>query len=143
MLATIPLPEHVVILLRDIPLERDSVGPSQPFRQTDCTVGSDTSTWARRLKSLFTLAGITEVKTDIRTRTPHAKMLRDTFAVWHLRHGAKLHTVAKMMGHSKTATTEQSYLPWVKELEASMIDDARQSLKSIPKKRGRRIVSTA
>jgi integrase len=140
-LATIPLPEHLIVLLRDIPLERDSVGRSQPFRQTDCTVTSDTRTWARRLESLFALAGITEVLTDQRTRTPHAKMLRDTFAVWHLRHGAKLHTVAKMLGHSKTATTEQAYLPWVKELEEAHIDDARKSLAhASPKAKGNRVI---
>jgi hypothetical protein len=40
VLATVPLPDNLVILLRDIPLERDSVGPAQPFRQRDCTVGS-------------------------------------------------------------------------------------------------------
>jgi integrase len=141
-LATVPLPEHLIVLLRDIPLERDSVGSSQPFRQTDCTVNSDTRTWARRLETLFALAGIAEVRTDQRTRTPHAKMLRDTFAVSHLRHGAKLHTVAKMLGHARTATTEQAYLPWVKELEQAHFEDARKSLaQPTPKPKGNRVVS--
>ena len=66
-------------------------------------------------------------------RKPHVKMLRDTFAVWHLRHGASLHTVAKMVGHAKTATTEKAYLPWVKELEQAHIADARKSLTHLPK----------
>src|SRR5206468_7373080 len=95
-LATVPLPDHVLALLNDIPLERDSTGPQQPFR-TNAALSSDTATWSRRLQTLFRLAGITEVKTDHRVRKPHAHMLRDTFAVWHLRHGAKIHTVAKML----------------------------------------------
>jgi integrase len=140
VLATIPLPERLVVLLRDVPLERDSVGPHQPFRQRDCTVGSDTRTWARRLEALFALAAITEVTTDQRTRTPHAKMLRDTFAVWHLRHGAKLHTVSKMLGHTKTSTTEAAYLPWVKELEEAHIADARKSLEQMPQPKAGNVV---
>jgi integrase len=132
ILATIPLPDHVVTLLRNLPLERDSVGPEQPFRQKDVHIFSDTATWARRLITLFGRAGIGDVRTDKRIRSPHPKMLRDTFAVWHLRHGASLHTVAKMLGHAKTATTEKAYLPWVKELEQAHIADARESLKHLP-----------
>lgn len=144
VLATIPLPERVIVLLRDIPPERDSVGPQQPFRQSGSTAGSDTRTWARRLEFLFKLAGIKEVQTDFRVRTPHAKMLRDTFAVWHLRHGARIHTVSKMLGHSKISTTEAAYLPWVKELDQAHIEDARKSLAHVPKiKRGRKIVQIA
>jgi integrase len=133
ILATIPLPEHVVALLRNLPLERDSVGPDEPFRQKGVDAPLDAGVWNHRLKKLFSLAGITRVQTDHRTREPHSKMLRDTFAVWHLRHGASLHTVAKMLGHSRTATTEKAYLPWVKELEQAHIADARESLKHLPK----------
>jgi integrase len=127
-LATVPMPANVVALLRNVPLERDSVGPEQPFRSKDVPANSDTRKWQRRVCEVFKLAGITEVRTERGSRKPHPHMLRDTFAVWHLRHGAKLHTVAKMLGHSKTTTTEQSYLPWVKELEQAHIEDARQAL---------------
>lgn len=143
VLATVPLPDRVVVLLRSVPLERDSVGPAMPFKQTDATVGSDTRTWARRLEGLFKLAGITEVRTEHRVRKPHAKMLRDTFAVWHLRHGASIHTVAKMMGHAKTATTEECYLPWVKELEQAHIDDARRALAHLPQSDGEKVIAIA
>jgi integrase len=133
ILATIPLPERLIVLLRDVPPERDSLGSSHPFRRKKSSRTWDTQIWAQRLRTLFAMAGIESVQTDQRLRRPHTKMLRDTFAVWHLRHGAKLHTVAKMLGHSKTTTTERSYLPWVKELEEAHIADARKSLAQMPK----------
>src|SRR5438309_2223060 len=40
-LATVPLPAHVIALLRDIPLERDSVGPTMPFRSTGVLLPND------------------------------------------------------------------------------------------------------
>ena len=100
-----------------------------PFRMKQFTAHSDTVTWRKRLFVVFKLAGITSARTELgTTRKPHPHMLRDTFAVWHLRHGARLHTVAKMLGHSRTVTTERAYLPWVKELEEAHIADARKSL---------------
>jgi integrase len=65
-------------------------------------------------------------------------MFRDTFAMWNLRHGASLHEVAKMLGHSNTATTERSYLPWVKELEVAHIAHVRTILEhAAPKAHGK------
>ena len=130
-LATVPLPEHVLGLLKEIPRERDSVGSAMPFRSKDTELASDCRAWEHRLGKLFALAGIAAVRTEQgKMRKPHPHMLRDTFAVWHLRHGATVRTVAKMLGHAKTATTERSYLPWVKELEEAHIADARRALKS-------------
>jgi integrase len=126
--AVVPLPKRLLTMLADVPLERDSLGPEQPFR-TNPIVNSDTRKWERRLCELFKLAGIAEVRTDLGTlRKPHPHMLRDTFAVSALRHGAGLHTVAKMLGHAKTTTTERAYLPWVQELEDAHIADARKAL---------------
>jgi integrase len=118
-LAIIPLPDHVRILLRDVPLERDSVGPEMPFRSRTSTLPSDTRKWAHRYDALFRLAGISEVRTDHRTRKPHPYMFRDAFAVWYLTHGTSIFTVSRMLGHSKTQTTEKAYLPWVKEMQVS------------------------
>jgi integrase len=138
VLATVPLPAHVVAMLRDIPLERDSVGTHQPFRSKDTDLASDTATWSRRLGAVFALAGIKEVKNERgRARKPHVHMLRDTFAVWHLRHGSRLHVVSKMLGHAKTATTERAYLPWVKELEQAHIAEARRTLDAAAPKPGK------
>jgi integrase len=134
VLATVPLPAHVVAQLRDVPLERDSVGAHQPFRSKDTDIASDTATWSRRLGIIFDLAGIKQVKNERgRARKPHVHMLRDTFAVWHLRHGSRLHVVSKMLGHAKTTTTERAYLPWVKELEEAHIAEARRTLAAAAK----------
>jgi integrase len=143
ILATVPLPEHLIIMLRDVPMERDSFGPSMPFRMKHYTAHSDTVTWRKRLFKLFDLAGIKSVRTEQGTmRRPHPHMLRDTFAVSHLRHGAKLHTVSKMLGHSKTTITEQAYLPWCSELKEAHIADARKSLaQATPKKSRIRVIN--
>ena len=140
-LATVPLPEHLLVLLRGVPLENGAT-ESQPFRMTS-NLTSDCRRWQHRLDRLFELAGINEVRTERgTTRKPHPHMLRDSFAVWHLRHGAQIRTVAKMLGHSNTRTTEKSYLPWCSELEAAHLADARQSLAAAtPKPRNRRLVS--
>jgi integrase len=128
-LATVPLPAHVVALLRSVPLEHDSVGPGQPFRMNDFTPHSDTVTWRKRLQRLFALAGIAQVTNELgKVRPPHPHQLRDTFAVWHLRHGVPLHALSKMLGHGNPLTTAKQYLPWVKELEDATVAAGRASL---------------
>jgi integrase len=128
-LATVQLPDHVVTALRNVPLEKDSAGEAQPFRMRDFTPHSDTVTWRKRLMKLFEDAGIAEVRNEIgKSRKAHPHMLRDTFAVWNLRHGVPLHAVAKMLGHSNPSTTARAYLPWVKELETATIAEGRRAL---------------
>lgn len=137
-LATVPLPEHVLALLR-------VAGEGQPFRRPAIAIDSDIAIWRKELQALFTKAGITTVKTEVGERQAHPHMLRDTFAVSMLRHGAKLHTVSKMLGHSSVKITEHSYLPWVTELEQAHIDDAREAVaRATPKPTSRvvRMVST-
>ena len=60
-------------------------------------------------------------------------MFRDTFAVWYLTHGTSIFTVSRMLGHSKTQTTEKAYLPWVKEMQEYHINEARKAQQAIPK----------
>jgi integrase len=128
MLGVVQLPAHVVALLRSVPLEQTSIGEHMPFRSKIALL-HDVRKWQHRLRSVFELAGITKVETDAgRTRAPHAHMLRDTFAVWHLCHGARLHAVAKMLGHANTRITEKAYLPWVQELEDAHIAEMRRVL---------------
>jgi integrase len=145
-LATVQLPGHVVTLLRNVPLEKDSIGENQPFRMRDFTPHSDTVTWRKRLMKLFVQAGIPEVRNELgKVRPPHPHMLRDTFAVWNLRHGVPLHSVAKMLGHSNPSTTAKAYLPWVKELEQATIAEGRAALdRAAPKPaHGRKVVDIA
>jgi len=128
-LATVVLPAHVIALSRIVPMEHDSVGPLMPFRMKHFTAHSDTVTWRKRLFVLFKLAGITECRTERgNIRKPHPHMMRDTFAVWNLRHGASLHAVSKMLGHLSVKTTEKSYLPWILELEQAHIVEGRKVL---------------
>ena len=129
-LAVIPLPQHVLALLRNLPSERESV-EGMPFRTSAVTLVGDSRKWQQRIRKLFELAKIDEVRTEIRLRKPHIKMFRDTFAVWHLRHGASLRTVSRMLGHSTTNMTERHYLPFVKELFDTHVDDARKALQYI------------
>jgi integrase len=128
MLAVVPLTDHLQALLRDIPLERDSVGVGvhQPFRSHDTELQSDTRCWAHRLEHLFELAGIREVQTDQRVRKPHVQMFRDTFAVYYLRQRVALHSVSRMLGQASTKTTETAYLPWVRELQDAHIAEVRK-----------------
>jgi site-specific recombinase XerD len=108
-------------------LRCSGMAPVDAVRSMSSTLFSDTRKWAHRYDALFRLAGITEVKTDHRVRRPHPYTFRDTFAVWYLTHGASLFTVSRMLGHSKTETTERAYLPWVREMQQHHIDDARKA----------------
>jgi integrase len=94
---------------------------------------------------LFVQAGIPEVRNELgKVRPPHPHMLRDTFAVWNLRHGVPLHSVAKMLGHSNPSTTAKAYLPWVKELEQATIAEGRAALDKAaakPKVKGQNVVN--
>ena len=124
--AIIPLDERVQILLRDIPVEQDTVDAKQPFR-TNAKLASDVRCWEHRLENLFVLAGVTEVKTDKNnSKKPYPKILRHTFAVGELRNGVALPSVSMMLGHTKTATTEEHYLPFVPELRQHHIDSVRE-----------------
>jgi integrase len=137
-LATVVLPAHVIALLRSVPIEHDSVGTLMPFRMKHFTAHSDTVTWRKRLFVLFELAGIRDCRTERgNIRIPHPHMLRDTFAVWNLRHGASLHAVAKMLGHLSVKTTEKSYLPWILELEQAHIAEGRKVLEAGMPKTGK------
>jgi integrase len=121
VLATVKLPEHVLVALRSVPLEKGCTA-DRPFRTKDTRQGSNVEKWGLRLKQVFNMASITEVRTDFRVRKPHMKMFRDTAAVWWLRHYVPVHSVSKALGHASVTTTERAYLPWVKELEDSHIE---------------------
>jgi integrase len=141
VLATIPLPEHLIILLRGVPLEADSVGPHQPFRSQESLASINATTWRMRLHRVFELSGIAEVTTGLgRVRRPHPKMIRDTFAIYHLRQGVPIYSVSRMLGHTRTEQTETAYLPYVAELDAAHIAAVRKTMTGTPRKGGRKVV---
>jgi integrase len=131
-LATVKLPAHVVTLLRNVPLESDN-SPEQPFRRDGIAIDTDTHAWRRALQDLFKQAGITKVKTDVGERTAHPHMLRDTCAVWYLRHKMSLHGVATILGDN-VKTVERHYLPFVQELENAHIEENSKILDAVKPK---------
>jgi len=141
-LATVKLPEHVIILLRDVPLDTDNT-QEQPFRRKGIVLESCQHEWRLDLQDLFKSAGITKVKTDIGERTAHPHMLRDTCAVWYLRHGMSLHGVSKIMGHSNPTITAKHYLPFVKEMETAHIAENRGILDATKPKQTGKVVAFA
>jgi integrase len=129
VLATIPIPEHVIALLRNLPLVTDSVGTGQPFRTKDIALESDVRKWEANLTQLFEKAGIkTVVTASGGTKKPHAKMFRHTCAVSHLIHGSSLLAVSKYLGHASPEITAKVYLPFVAELENAVIAEGRKSM---------------
>lgn len=120
-LATVQLPTNVVVLLQNVPLESDNT-PEQPFRRTGITLDSNIHEWRRTLQDLFKQAGIGKVKTEVGVRSPHPHMLRDTCAVWYLRHGMLLSNVARVLGDN-AKTVERHYLPFCQELENAHIEE--------------------
>jgi integrase len=140
VLATVPIPAHVSTLLRGVPLGECKA--DQPFRRPGVTIASAIHEWRRELQRIFKQAGITEVQTEVGKRPAHPHMLRDTCAVWYLRHGVKLHGVSKILGHSNPTITARAYLPFVKELETAHIDEVQQVLEAAkPRQAGRKVVN--
>jgi integrase len=119
------VPAHVAALLRSVPTDGD---PAAPFRDRSIPLSSDTDRWRRLLQECFAEAGIESVRTDVGDRPPHPHMLRDTFAVGHIRAGVPLLNVARMLGHSDTKVTERHYLPWVKEMDSHHAATVRAAL---------------
>jgi len=139
-IATVKLPDHVMALLRSVPLESYNT-PDQPFLRPSVEIDSCIQDWRVALQELFALAGCSTVKTDVRERPSHPHMLRDTCAVWYLRHGMSLYGVAKILGHSNPTITARAYLPFVKELEKSHIAENEEVLAaSRPKEQGSKVL---
>lgn len=120
-LATLKLQPHVVALLRTLSGE-------QPFLRKDVSLDACVGEWRRWLQGLFKKAGIMQVQTEIGPRAPHPHMLRDTYAVWLLRNGVRIHSVSKVLGHSNVAITSKHYAPWVKELETAHLEELDEAL---------------
>jgi len=138
-IATVKLPDHVLAFLRSVPLEKYNT-PDQPFLRPSVEIDSCIQDWRVALQELFALAGCSTVKTDVRERPSHPHMLRDTCAVWYLRHGMSLYGVAKILGHSNPTITARAYLPFVKELEKAHIAENEEVLVAARPKTSSRVL---
>ncbi len=115
--AVVVLPNRVLNRLRGF--------HGQPFRRpgVDADADADTNRWRLVLQDVFKKAGVETAITaqkKVRKCAPH--MLRDTCAVWYLRHQIggttrNFEAVAKMLGHASSATTKKYYAPFVEDLE--------------------------
>jgi integrase len=139
-IATVKLPDHVLALLRDVPLESYNT-PDQPFLRQGVDLETCEQDWRKALQALFVQAGVETVKTDVRERPAHPHMLRDTCAVWYLRHGMSLYGVSKVLGHTNPTITARAYLPFVKELEKAHIAENESVLAAAqPKQQGSKVL---
>jgi integrase len=143
-LGTVKLPAHVIVLLRNVPLD-ESNKVEQPFRRQNVSVQSCEHEWRKALQEAFKRAGIQKVQTIAgRERAAHPHMLRDTCAVWYLRHGMGLHGVSKILGHSNATITAKTYLPFVTELETAHIAENAAIIDAVkPKAAGRKVAVMA
>jgi integrase len=132
--ATIKLPQHVLELLKYVPLERDSFSADQPFLFKGVKMHSVCVRWRNRFDGVCKAAGITALQTGTRGRTqkPHPHALRDTFAVWMLRKTRNVKFVSKCLGHANSIITERTYLPWAKELEDAHLAMCDEALRHVP-----------
>lgn len=121
--AEVPLPKWVVKYLQQMPMEENSY-PGYFFRTAE-HIRTDKAKWSHRLKSIFQIAGIASVQTELRKRSPHSHMFRDTFAVWCITHDIPLLEVSKMLGHTNTAVTEKAYLMWGEKRKDKMVSRMR------------------
>jgi integrase len=138
--ATVKLPDHVLALLRNVPLEKDNT-VEQPFLRQGVDLETCEQDWRKALQALFAKAGVATVKTDVRERPSHPHMLRDTCAVWYLRHGMSLYGVSKVLGHTNPTITARAYLPFVKELEKAHIAENESVLAAAqPKRQGSKVL---
>jgi len=119
--------------LRSIPLEKGS-DPEQPFRFLGMSDALNCALWRDRFQKLCAAAGISEIETEAGTRRkPHPHMLRDSFAIDAITRGVELHNIAKMLGHAKTATTENAYLFWTQQRLDDCVESQRRALARVPK----------
>jgi len=113
---------------RSIPPEEGS-DPDQPFRFLGVKEALNCAIWRDRFQKLCAFAGMREIETEAGTRRkPHPHMLRDTFAIDAITRGVELHNIAKMLGHAKTATTENAYLFWTQQRLDDCVESQRRAL---------------
>jgi site-specific recombinase XerD len=151
--AVIPLPAHIVELLKQIPLGPDSL-PDMPFRYAGNDLDSDVRNWARRIGMVLRDAGVTEVQLVEKSGVPavdrhgnrvmkstNVKMLRHTFAVGCLVEGVPKENVARMLGHVGTHMIDDHYAPWVQGLDDAHIQKVREVMAQAKPKKNLKVVS--
>ena len=151
--AVVPLQEHMIGLLKEIPLGLRSV-PDMPFRYVRTDLDSDVHNWSLRIGRLLKDAGVVEVQLVEKSGVPafdrhgspvlkasNVKMFRHTFAVGCLVAGVPKENVARMLGHIGTDMIDQHYAPWVKGLDDAHIRKVREIMAQAKPRKGLRVVA--
>jgi integrase/recombinase XerD len=107
----VPLPPHVVELLRNLP---DGLKPNPRyfFWSGNGDPKTFVANWQRSYRRLFYVAGLK--KPDGTAKRAHCHMFRDTFAVEMLLAGVSIDQVSILLGHASVRITEKHYSPWVR-----------------------------
>jgi integrase len=119
--ATLRLPQHVLDLLKVVPLAPGFSDPKRPFLSNVCTRTSCEDQWRVHFNRLCDIAGIKEIEgrkfgSTITMVKPRVHALRDTFAVFMLTKSRNIKFVSDCLGHTNSKITEDLYLPWCKSL---------------------------
>lgn len=110
-----PIPPHVVEMLRSIPRGPKQSADSRYFFWTgNGKPKTVVANWQRSYDKLFDLVS------DLAGKPAHPHMFRDTFAVESILAGMRIEDVSMILGHSSVATTEKSYMPWVRARQESL-----------------------
>lgn len=107
----VPLPPHVVELLRNIP-DGLKPNPAYFFWSGNGDPKTYVANWQRSYRRLFAVADLR--KSDGSPKRCHCHMFRDTFAVEMLLAGVPIDQVSILLGHSSVRITEKHYSPWVR-----------------------------
>ena len=120
----IPLPEHVVNALNNLPVGAKP-NPRYYFWSGNGDPKSAVANWQRSYRRLFELANIT--RPDGSPKRCHPHMFRDTFAVENLLAGVPIDQVSLLLGHASVKITEKSYSPFVKARQLQLRESVRNA----------------
>jgi integrase/recombinase XerD len=113
--------------LPDFVVREIEIAPKKSERFFFWTGGSKLHTvvgvWQQSLRTLFSLAGITD---------GHAHRFRDTFAVELLLAGIPLERVSVLLGHQSIRVTERHYAPWTLSRQEQLIADLQRAWSEDP-----------
>lgn len=104
VLVSVPIPLFLAEELRAVA----NGNPKYIFWTGACVPRTATGRYGRIFKTLFEKAKIAD---------GHSHRLRDTAAVEWLKAGVSLLGVSTLLGHSNIKTTQESYSPWVQDLQ--------------------------
>jgi integrase len=110
----VKLPSFVVDALNSIPRSSERYW----FWTGAGKVDNNTETWRRKLRRLFSLAGVKDA---------HPHRFRDTFSVELLLAAVPIEQVSVLLGHESVRITERSYAPWVKARQERLDADLERA----------------